>query len=227
MTDKQIKAKIKEIEAKYGIRLGYNKGREWDHYRNKWFKPSGVKGDVDTRLPKDKRTHFIRKDEHWQSIRNEVNQAGQEVYALRQRLKDNKQLDKQINTKEYQLKLLKLDNRSLLTLARKGLSRKTVDGGNRFVQQRNALIENVEKELNQLKIQRNQPISTTSKEQTKPVEYKGWDWTSETDKNVNKVDTVIRNQDAKVNNQSLTIPVSKNKDHMPLTNNNKELSIVK
>ncbi len=227
MTDKEIKAKIKKIEAKYGIKLGYNKGREWQAYRTKFFKPSGVKGDVDTRLSKDKRTHFIRNDAHFQSIQKEINEAGQEVAGLRQRLKDNKQLDKQIKGKEFQLKLLKRDNRSLLTLARKGLSRKTVDGGNRFVQQRNAFIEQQEKELDQLKIQRNQAFPTTSKEQTKPVEYKGWDWSSETDKNVNKVDTIIKNQDAKVNNQSLTIPVSNNKDHMPINNNNKELSIVK
>ena len=118
MTDKQIKAKIKEIETKYGISLGHSKGRSWDQYRAKYFRPSGVKGDVDTRLPKDKRTHFIRNDEHWKSIQTEINEAGQEVYELRQRLKDNKQLDKEIKGKEYKLKLLKLDNRSLLTLDR-------------------------------------------------------------------------------------------------------------
>jgi hypothetical protein len=226
MTDKQIKAKIKEIEAKYGIRLGYNKGREWDNYRTKFFKPSGVKGDVDTRLPKDKRTHFIRNDAHFQSIQKEINEAGQEVAGLRQRLKDNKQLDKQIKGKEFQLKLLKRDNRSLLSLARKTLSRKTVDGGNRFVQQRTAFVNEKQKELDQLKIQRNQPISTNStKKPEVKTEYKGWDWNQDTE--VNKIDNIIKNQDTKVNNQSLTIPVSKNKDHMPINNNNKELSIVK
>jgi len=68
----------------------------------------------------------------------------------------------------------------------------------------------------------------SKKEEVKPEvkpEYKGWDWKEDT--KVNQIDNTIKNQDTKVNNQNLTIPVSKNKDHMPITNNNKELSIVK
>tara|TARA_R100000781_G_scaffold47305_1_gene31822 strand:- start:161 stop:802 length:642 start_codon:yes stop_codon:yes gene_type:complete len=68
----------------------------------------------------------------------------------------------------------------------------------------------------------------SKKEEVKPEvkpDFQGWDWKLDTE--VNKIDNTIKSQDTKVNNQSLTIPVSKNKDHTPINNNNKELSIVK
>ena len=86
-----------------------------------------------------------------------------------------------------------------------------------------------------LRFQNNQPLPETKPETKKSFQPTDWTFGKSLKKQIkdnqllNKVDTTIKQQDVQLQNRSnLNIPLSPgNKDHMPITNNNKELSIVK
>ena len=162
---KDIKARIKELETKYKMKLGNNQGREWDVYRNKNLKPhdSGV-GGVDKLTGGRYRT---RGDEGWLKIQSDFQAAGQEVAQLKQSLKNIKRNDKNLKAAQYRLKLDEIatprkddpstpqNEANFGTLLHKGralLSRKTVSGKNKFLLQRENYLKQQRAEIERLKI---------------------------------------------------------------------------
>jgi hypothetical protein len=147
---KDIQARIKELEKQYGMKLGNNRGREWDQYRSKNLRPhdSGV-GGVD-KLSGGR--YKNRGDKGWLKIQSDFQNAGLEVAQLKQALKNIKTNDKNLRAAQFRLKQEERASGSLLNKGRALLSRKTAGGQNRFLMQREGYLNQQRAEIERLKI---------------------------------------------------------------------------